>query len=236
MQGYVLHLHTLPCLLMQWYARICFAFTYVAIPADAYLLNGCALNGYVLVGYALNFHIVWIRIEGIRIGEIRIDRIRVEWIRIEKYVWDDAYWYAWCGICQQSSEEPCDETSFGKNIVKYSVFHFHQFCVKTFLRHVEKTVWIPWGDILGSGFCGAGKLTISCPTKTVIQVPTHNLHIPFPCPYLVPGSIAGFAKPNNTVSQCEYSLVIHSLQRIAPPRNRSPLAVTCKLSSTWMTI
>ena len=42
---------------MQWYARICFAFTYTAMPADAYLLNGYAWNGYVwtrvLNGYVL---------------------------------------------------------------------------------------------------------------------------------------------------------------------------------------
>ena len=46
-------------------------------------------------------------------------------------------------------------------------------------------------DILGLGLCGAGKLTISCPTKTVIQVPTHNLytyrfHVPILCPAASP--------------------------------------------------
>ena len=35
----------------------------------------------------------------------------------------------------------------------------------------------------------------NCHTSTHPQ----PLHIPFPCPYLVPGSIAGFAKPNNSV-------------------------------------
>ena len=48
-----------------------------------------------------------IRIERIRIGGIRIGGIRVvEWICVG---------YVWCEIRQQSSEEPCDETSFGKN-------------------------------------------------------------------------------------------------------------------------
>ena len=82
----------------------------------------------------------------------------------------------------------------------------------------------------------AGKLTISCPTNTVINsvstmgwylgveflwgrkidhfLPHKNchasthpqpLHIPFPCPYLVPGSIAGFAKPNNKHVTCSYN-------------------------------
>ena len=27
--------------------------------------------------------------------------------------------YVWCEIRQQSSEEPCDETSFGKNIYRF---------------------------------------------------------------------------------------------------------------------
>ena len=35
-----------------------FAFTYIAIPADANLLNGYALNGSVLVGYVLNGYVL----------------------------------------------------------------------------------------------------------------------------------------------------------------------------------
>ena len=50
-----------------------------------------------------------------------------------------------------------------KNIVKYSVFHVHQFCVKTFLRHVGKTVWIPWGDILGRVFVGQENWSFPAP-------------------------------------------------------------------------
>ena len=38
---------------------------------------------------------------------------------LKRYVWDDAYWYAWYDIDKQSSEEPCDETSFGKNITHF---------------------------------------------------------------------------------------------------------------------
>ena len=30
---------------------VCLEFTYIAIPADAYLLNGYVLNGYALNGY-----------------------------------------------------------------------------------------------------------------------------------------------------------------------------------------
>ena len=49
-----------------------------------------------------------------------------------------------------------------------------------------------FGSILGLGswFFLPHK---NCHTSTHPQ----PLHIPFPCPYLVPGSIGGFAKPNN---------------------------------------
>ena len=113
--------YSLPFLLMQWHARICFAFTYIAIPADANLLNGYALNGYVLVGYVLNGYVLvghvlvgyvchscwcrpfewirieWIRIAWIRIGGIRIERIRIGGIRIGRIRFE---WicvgYVWC--------------------------------------------------------------------------------------------------------------------------------------------
>ena len=37
---------------------VCFAYTYIAIPADAYLLNGYVLNGYVLKGYVLTGYVL----------------------------------------------------------------------------------------------------------------------------------------------------------------------------------
>ncbi len=43
----------------------------------------------------------------------------------------------------------------------------------------------------------------NCHTSTRPQ----PLHIPFPCPYLVPGSIAGFAKPNNNLLTCNRNLL-----------------------------
>ena len=55
-----------------------------------YVLNGYVLNGYVWKRYVLTGYV------------------------LNGYVWDDAYWYAWCEIRQQSSEEPCGETFFGK--------------------------------------------------------------------------------------------------------------------------
>ena len=61
-----------------------------------------------------------------------------------------------------------------------------------------------FGSILGLGvdFLWGRKIDHflshkNCHTSTHPQ----PLHIPFPCPYLVPGSIAGFAKPNN-ISVC----------------------------------
>ena len=62
---------------------------------NGYVLVGYVLVGYVLVGYVLNGY-VWCEI---CVG----------------YVWCEiCVGYVWCEIRQQSSEEPCDETSFGK--------------------------------------------------------------------------------------------------------------------------
>ena len=63
---------------------VCFAFTCTAIPADACLLNGYVLNGYVLKAYVL-------------VGYVLNGYVLVVML-----------------IRQQSSEEPNDETSFGK--------------------------------------------------------------------------------------------------------------------------
>ena len=37
---------------------VCLAFAYIAIPADAYLLNGYVLKGYVLNGYVLKGYVL----------------------------------------------------------------------------------------------------------------------------------------------------------------------------------
>ena len=105
----------------------------IAIPADANLLHGQAW-----------IRIAWIRIGGIRVERIRIGGyashgyvlvgymlngyVLVGYV-LMGYVWNGYVWdmcgvmdmcgvcvgYVWCEIRQQSSEEPCDETSFGKN-------------------------------------------------------------------------------------------------------------------------
>ena len=52
----------------------------------------------------------WKCSDWIRIASIRIEGIRIEGTRIELIYRNDVFL-----ICQQSFEEPCDETSFGKN-------------------------------------------------------------------------------------------------------------------------
>ena len=69
--------------------------------------------------------IEWIGIEWIRIGGIRIGGIRVEWICVG---------YVWCEIRQQSSEEPCDETSFGKK--RDGIFQEFRMKIVSFLDDV----------------------------------------------------------------------------------------------------
>ena len=87
--------------------------------------------GYVLQPFEW-IRIAWIRTGGIRMGGIRLEWICVGYVRCAGYVWDicvvDTFgmdmcgicvmcWicvgYVWCEIRKQSSEEPCDETSFG---------------------------------------------------------------------------------------------------------------------------
>ena len=72
--------YSLPFLLMQWYARICFAFTYIAIPPDAMICKDM---------FCIHIHchscwckpFEWIRIEWIRIAWIRMETIRIDRIR-----------------------------------------------------------------------------------------------------------------------------------------------------------
>ena len=104
------------------------------------------LNGYVLVGYVWNGY-VWIRIAWIRVGGKRVERIRIGGYAshgyvlvryvfngyvLVGYVWNGYVWDV-CGVMdmcgdirQQSSEEPCDETSFGNYIKKMKR---HQACI-----------------------------------------------------------------------------------------------------------
>ena len=117
--GMTWYSYSLPFLLMQWDARICFAFTCIAIPADAYLLRGYVFNGCVLKGYVSNGY-VWkgyvytegtriggIRIEWIRIETISIDRIRVEWICV-----------GWCLCASNLQKNPATKRLSGNNLSK----------------------------------------------------------------------------------------------------------------------
>ncbi len=89
-------------------------------------------------------------------------------------------------------------------------------------------MWLPWGDILGSSSIFLPHK--NCHTSTHPQ-PLHiYIYIPFPCPYLVPGSIAGFAKPNNKmlrnavtihVSSCHTLLWYSGIRYSAIPSKKS---------------
>ena len=90
------------CIHILGYECVCSAFIYIAIPADAYFLNGYVVNKYVLNGY------VW------------MDTYWRDTYWNDMY-WQDTCWMDMCGmmlIRQQSLEEPCDETSFGKKNIK----------------------------------------------------------------------------------------------------------------------
>ena len=57
-------------------------------------------------------------------GELDTYWMDTQWMdtyRLDTY-WRDKYWYAWYDIRQQSSEKPCDETSFGKKWSTYGVW------------------------------------------------------------------------------------------------------------------
>ncbi len=158
---------------MQWYARICFAFTYSAIPADAYLLNGYALNGYVWVGWVFNGYVLkrYVLVGYVFIGYV-LKRYVLNGYVLKRYVWNDVYWYAWSEICQQSSEEPCDETSFGKNVS--FCLHVDQgggttYYSKGFANHNAEH-----GHCFTTNFLSY--LLTRCTIKRVRDVFAHNLH------------------------------------------------------------
>ena len=114
----------------QWYARICFAFTYIAIPADAMTCKDmfcihihchscwCKPFAWIRIEW---IRIAWIRIGGIRverirIGGIRIDGIRLEWICVG-YVWCDGYVWDMCGVRYANNllKNPATKRLSGKN-------------------------------------------------------------------------------------------------------------------------
>ena len=77
------------------------------------LLHGYVLMGYVCVGYVWNGY-VWDMCNVLDMcGICVVDTFEVDMCGICKMCWI-CVGYVWCEIRQQSSEEPCDETSFGK--------------------------------------------------------------------------------------------------------------------------
>ena len=81
------------------------------------LLNGYALHGYVLVGYVWVGYVwngyVWDMCDVLDMcGICVVDTFGMDMCGICVMCWI-CVGYVWCEIRKQSSEEPCDETSFG---------------------------------------------------------------------------------------------------------------------------
>ena len=130
-----------------------------------YVLNGFVLVGYVLVGYVLQNLLM----QTFWMDTHCMDTYWWDTCWTDTYWWDTYWWdtfwmdmcgicvvwwicvgYVWCEICvgyvwceirQQSSEEPCDETSFGKNApVNHKHAHKHR-------KHV-RGVHVPYAQYL----------------------------------------------------------------------------------------
>ena len=79
------------------------------------------------------------------------------------YVWCEiCVGYVWCEIRQQSSEEPCDETSFGKKIKNQH---------EKFPNATKK-----WGLIEPSRWRSSGKVT-DAPNGTLVYLRTFTIKI-----------------------------------------------------------
>ena len=90
------------------------------------LLNGYALHGYVLVGYVWVGYVwngyVWDMCDVLDMcGICVVDTFGMDMCGICVMCWI-CVGYVWCEILKQSSEEPCDETSFGKKSIKQLIF------------------------------------------------------------------------------------------------------------------
>ena len=86
------------------------------------LLNGYALHGYVLVGYVWVGYVwngyVWDMCDVLDMcGICVVDTFGMDMCGICVMCWI-CVGYVWCEIRKQSSEEPCDETSFGNDAWK----------------------------------------------------------------------------------------------------------------------
>ena len=110
------------------------------------LLNGYALHGYVLVGYVWVGYVwngyVWDMCDVLDMcGICVVDTFGMDMCGICVMCWI-CVGYVWCEIRQQSSEEPCDETSFGKKKNKKNIspesldgleddISFNKYCFNT---------------------------------------------------------------------------------------------------------
>ena len=122
------------------------------------LLNGYALHGYVLVGYVWVGYVwngyVWDMCDVLDMcGICVVDTFGMDMCGICVMCWI-CVGYVWCEIRKQSSEEPCDETSFGKkqnfltNLVDISLLYDLEdiSLAHPFIRSAWPTQenWAPW--------------------------------------------------------------------------------------------
>ena len=79
--------------------------------------------GYVCVGYVWNGY-VWDMCNVLDMcGICVVDTFEMDMCGICKMCWI-CVGYVWCEIRQQSSEEPCDETSFGNDVFNEGTLGF----------------------------------------------------------------------------------------------------------------
>ena len=106
------------------------------------LLNGYALHGYVLVGYVWVGYVwngyVWDMCDVLDMcGICVVDTFGMDMCGICVMCWI-CVGYVWCEIRKQSSEEPCDETSFGKKNKFLTSLLLHAACFSTGGFHLGK--------------------------------------------------------------------------------------------------
>ena len=104
---FCIHIHGCEC--------VCSAFIYIAIPADAYFLNGYVVNEYVLKGYVLKGYVLT--------GYVLNGYVLTGYV-LNGYVWDDAY------TPTIFKKNPATKPSFGKKNIKNLTPNWPKFTCK----------------------------------------------------------------------------------------------------------
>ena len=102
--------------------------------------------GYVCVGYVWNGY-VWDMCNVLDMcGICVVDTFEMDMCEICKMCWI-CVGYVWCEIRQQSSEEPCDETSFGKNNGQTREQKKRTYKIPYLTFHSQPTMPTSWGTL-----------------------------------------------------------------------------------------